>query len=264
MKRTLLCLVILQIFFLPVLVFAQVAKVIDVQGMVLVRVDTSHDWTPAKINMFLDKQSELKTQAKSKCTLAFDEELRNILSIDENSQIKLEEIKPGNIFLREGRVFTLIENLAKSEEFQVRTPTAIAGARGTGWTMQYLNNASSALCFVDTVYMQGLDNAGGVTREKDLSSGWGINISAGGSLGELFPLTDADYLQWNNFMDYIHELRGDDTEEVYDTGSLEDIKQEQREDYSDMVDEVRRRDTENLQPSGGSQDDDGGQTDTHR
>lgn len=263
MKRKLLCLAILQMFFLPALVFAQAARVIDAQGKVLTRKDAG-DWRPAKINMLLDKESELKTEAKSKCALAFDKDSRNILTIDENSQIKLEEIKPGDIFLRGGRVFALIENLEKAEEFKVRTPTAIAGARGTGWTTQYLNDASSALCFLDTVYIQGLDNAGSVTAEEDLSGGWGINISAGGSFGELFPLTDADYLEWNNFMDYVHGLRGEDAGEVDDTGSLDDIRQEQREDYSDMLDEIRRRDTENLQHSSGGQDHYGDERPTDR
>jgi hypothetical protein len=245
----------LGIFFLlflllsPVYLFAQdIAKIIDLQGRVFVKKKPDAPWQKAKINQLLEKESELKTEKKSLCTLAFDEELKNILTIKENSHIKIENIKPGNIFLPEGRVFVLIQSLAKAEKFQIRTPTAIAGSRGTGWRTDYHHGNTSNACFQDQIYLQGLDEEGNVTDEEDLFSGWGRNVGEGGVFDDPFQLGGTDYDEWNDFMGYIDELTG----EGEDTDYLEELRQDQEEDYGNMGGESRRRDEE-TKPTGGGE-----------
>lgn len=244
MKKLWIFFILLPLFLFPAYLFAQSAKIVDIKGMVLIKKDMDSPWQKAKINILLGKEAELKTEKSSWCTLAFDEELKNILTIKENSHIRIENVKPGNIFLPEGRVFSLIQSLAKAEKFQIRTPTAIAGSRGTGWATGYQAGNTSNSCFDDQIFIQGLDNQGNVTEEDTLSSGNGMNIGEGGVLGDKFALGNKDYAEWNDFMDYIDGLRGEGEEETDETGYLEGLRDDQRDDFSDIWGEGERRNRE--------------------
>lgn len=230
--------------------FAQAAKIIDIKGDVSIKKDAKGDWQKAKLDALLNKDAQVKTGLKSECTLAFDEELANVVTIKEKTVVTLESIMPGKIYLPEGRVFSLIDNLAKAEEFQVRTPTAIAGARGTGWSTFSGPGGSTVSSFDDTVYVQGLDSNGNVTSEEDLSDGYGLNIGPDGTLGDMFELTDNDLRDWEGFRNNLENVRGDIENEGSDsgeTGSFEDLREEQTDSFADEGFEERREEEERVE-----------------
>jgi hypothetical protein len=245
MKRLGIFLSFVMALLFPVFLFAQTAKVIDLKGEVLVKQDVMTAWQRAKVNMLLGREAEVETKKNALCTLAFDEEQKNILTIKENSRIKIENVSPGNVFLPEGRVFSLIKNLSKGQTFQIRTPTAIAGARGTGWITGFTAGSASALCFEDTVFMQGLDNSGNPIGEQDLNRGSGLNVGPGGVFGGIFTLRDSDYREWNDFSGYVDGLSaGDQGGESDDTGSVEELNEEQQEGLGDKIQERNRAEEE--------------------
>ena len=253
---------IAQLLLFPGLGLAQTAKVIDVQGQVLVKKEASASWDEAKINMLLKKDAEIQTKAGARCTLAFDEEHKNILTVQENSLIKLENIKPGNIFLPEGRVFSLIKNLSKAEKFQIRTPTAIAGARGTSWATGFQGGLTNVACFSDTAFVNGLDESGQVTEERDLPSGFSVGVGEGGIFGDMSPLSDADNRQGSEFLQYSQGLgagagqgegtqgEGQDGDEQAGAGqgAFQGLQQEQQGDLGDTSAMMRREQAENVEP----------------
>jgi len=258
MKRILFLLAGACVLFLPLQAFAQAAKIVDLGWQVNVKKDAASAWEKAKINMLLEKGAEIETKHGSYCTLAFDEERKNIVTIKQDSLIKIESIKPGNIFLPKGRVFSIITNLSKAEKFQIRTPTAIAGARGTGWATGYGGANTSAKCFKDTAYVQGLDEAGNLAGEQDLPSGMGLDIGGGGRFGELYQLGDQDYTEWGDFSGYTGDLTtegssGDTGGEEGGTNnpSIGDLREEQRGDYrEDSLETIRGQESTPSQDSG--------------
>jgi len=247
MKRVLVCIILGFLVLLPLYAFAQTAKIVDLKGEVLVKRQANAEWQKAALNSLLGKDAEVMTKAGSECTLAFDEELKRILTLKENSHIKIENVSPGAVFLPEGRVFTLIQGLARQEKFQVRTPTAIAAARGTGWSDEYQNNNTLVSCFEDIVYVEGLDSSGNSTGGRDLSEGFGIDVGEGGTFGEQRALGDSDYREWNGFSNNVDTLSGGNAGEEGggDTGNIEgDLRNEQREDLREGSDEQRRQEEE--------------------
>jgi hypothetical protein len=233
--------------------FAQVAKIIDIKGDVTIKKDAKSNWQKAKLDILLNKDSQVKTGTKSECTIAFDEELMNVLTIKEKTTVTLESIMPGRVYLPAGRVFALIDNLAKAEEFQVRTPTAIAGARGTGWSTSSGSSGSSVSSFDDTVYVQGLDPNGNVTSEEDLSDGYGLDIGSDGNLGDIFELTDNDLRDWEDFRNNLENIREDlerdesGSEDTGETGSFDDLREEQESSFADEGFEGRREEEEKIE-----------------
>lgn len=261
MKGILVLFIFLLALLISVPAFAQIAKIVDIKGDVLVKETPAIDWARAKLNMLLNKDAEIKTEQNSECTLAFDEQLKNVLTLKEKSHIKIENIVPAKISLPEGRVFSIIKDLAKVEKFEIKTPTATAGARGSGMSIGSEEKSTSVMCFEHAAYVIGMDSAGNPTGEKDISSGYGLNVEEGGVLGDVFELTNRDYEQWNSFVDNVDAVsrenaqqsregkaegaagEAEDTaaEENFDVGGLGDLIQESKDDYRQGVSEQRRQ-----------------------
>lgn len=232
-------------------VFAQSAKIVDLKGKVSVKKELSAAWQEAKINMLLSKSAEIKTAKDSLCTLAFDEELKNIMTIKENSQVKLESIIPAKVFLPEGRVFSLIDNLSSIEKFEVRTPTAIAGARGTGFSVENLNGQTLTSCYKHFVYVMGLDKQGNTGEVKELAEKFGITINPDGSWEGPFGLSPEALKEWQDFVGYLESLGSDGQDEGDSLGMAQD---ESKETLGDSLYENRRAEEEQRetpQPPGG-------------
>ena len=254
MKKLLVLVITFQIVIFATSAFAQSVTIIDLKGRVSIKQNVQSDWKKAKIDMILYKDAEVKTQKNSECTIAFDDEINNVLTIKEESHIKLESILPANVYLPEGRVFSLIDDIAKIESFEIRTPTAIAGVRGTGWLSAFLNNISSFSCFEDNVNVEGLDPKGNKTGKKNLPSGFGLNVFGDGILGEFFKLGAGDFREWNRFINYLRNLRGG----LGKNGGwdpLGELKDEHQGPRRDSMLEQLRRDEENRRDSGGDQGD---------
>ncbi|UCC94536.1 MAG: FecR domain-containing protein [Candidatus Omnitrophota bacterium] len=229
--------------------FGQMAKIVDVKGTVLVKRDVASSWKRARVDMYLKRQAEIKTRRNSECTVAFDEELSNILTIKENSHIKMQDLRPGNIYLPKGRVFSLIEDIAKLEKFEIRTPTAVAGVRGTGKTVEANRGGSTVKCFEGRVYVEGLSKSGGSTGREYLSGGFGIDAGPGGELGDIFKLTYGDRGEWNAFRDRLDGLRGRPEQDDI----IVDLQEERREDLrDDFFEDFRKKIELQYEKGGGS------------
>lgn len=244
MKRLIGLLIFVLFLVLPVCLFAQTARIIDFKGEVMVKKNAVTDWQDAKKNLVLDRAAQVQTKAGAECTLAFDNDLKNIMTVKENSQIRIDSPKPGVVNLSQGRVFTLIKNLKQVEKFQVRTPVAVAGARGTGWETVNDNGRSSVSCFEDTVYVQGLDANGNVTDEEDLDSGFGLDVGAGGRLGDIFELGDDARAEWNDFTNNLGNIAGggvaDRDEGTGEIDALVDLRDEGRESLREEIAQQQR------------------------
>lgn len=240
MKKYLLILFALQLLIAPSL-YAQLAKVVDLKGKVEVKVDVDSSWKKANLNTYLEKDSEIKTGQGSECTIAFDEELENMLTIKENSYIKIEDLRPGKVFMPRGRVFSLIDNLAKIEKFEIRTPTAIAGVRGTGDSVESGPGGTTVKCYSGKVTVQGLSKNGKLKDVLDLLAGVGIDVGPNGDLSDLFDLTDLDWDEWNAFLstltDIIIEMGG---RGLSDKDFLDELTEEEKESLRERISEELR------------------------
>jgi hypothetical protein len=248
MKRFLVFLVFFQLVLFSSLVFAQTAKIIDIKGEVLIKKTADASWEKAKVNMVLGKQAEIKTENNAECTLTFDEELKNILTVKSNSQIKIENVKPVSLYLPKGRVFSLVDDIAKVEKFEVRTPTAIAGVKGSGDSVESGDDGTSSRCFDGSLYVQGLDEQGNPTGEQDLPEGYGVNVGSGGVFGDMYQLGDDDFSEWRDFSGNIEGMRGETEGDGEETESMNDLREEGRDDFGDSNFQENRQNEEQGAP----------------
>jgi len=222
------------LFIWPQFLFAESAKIIDFQGEVMVKRGAGSGWTEAAVDQLLEPGAEIETRADSLCAIAFDKNWSNVIRLKENTRIRIESVIPGEVKLTEGRVFSLIQQLEREQGFQVRTPTAIAAARGTGWSTGYNSGVTRILCFLDAILLHGLDSQGNIANETNLGAGSGAEVGSGGILSALFRLSGADYDEWNAFMEYLLDLLGLFYDDLSGQ-SLEDAIWENKEEIHERI-----------------------------
>ncbi len=229
--------------------FAQVAEIIEVKGSVFIKQEKASSWEKAEAEILLNKGSFVKTDKSSECILSFDDALENVMTIKENSRVSIESLLPVNVSLPQGKVFALIDNLYKVKDFQVRTPTAVSGVRGTGESVESGKSGSKFKCFKGRIYVKGTGEQGG---KKGLRQGWGINTGKGGEFGPLFKLGGSDYSEWRQFLEDVnnrreHRGKGSGLKHKGISGFLKDLKQENKDSYRDDKFRDLRQDKESVQ-----------------
>ncbi|MCM8787899.1 MAG: FecR family protein [Candidatus Omnitrophica bacterium] len=229
---------------------SQEVKILDIKGEVLVKKETETIWQKAKINMLLTADTEIKTAKNSFCTLVFDTEGKNVMTIKDNAEAKLSQIIPANIKLNKGRIFALIKDIKVVDKFEIRTPVAIAGVRGTGESVEHNDSGTIVKCFEGIVNVLDLN-----MQSQDIESGFGIEVGPDGRLGEEFGLQKEDFYEWEGFVDNINEIlsgaKEDETkqqevsQQEETEGLQQEYREEQKEDYRQNIFEEERKREEN-------------------
>jgi FecR protein len=205
MKRTILICLVLMISGFTAM--AQVAKVIDTHGNVQIKQNDSAEWIKAKPQMYMEATAQIKTGDDSSCVMSFDEELKNIIAIKENTQIDLEKIAPVKIFMPKGRIFSIIDDLSKVNEFIIRTPTAIAGVRGTGEYVEFNGVESIVKCFEGKIEVYDLDDNGERQRKRVVKENYYTKVPVKGRIRKPSKLNINDYDEWFDFKENIRKYR---------------------------------------------------------
>lgn len=135
-----LCFVLIFSLHLPVQAEeVRSATIMQTQGSVEVRIGGG-EWVPAVPNMKIYEKDEIRTGAESQATLYLDGEGETgDLKLSENSHMRLGTLlrdpqtqdKTTYLDLALGKVLVHAEKLKGQSKFEVRTPNASAGVRGT-------------------------------------------------------------------------------------------------------------------------------------
>lgn len=111
-------------------------KVTKITGNVMVQKAGAADWTRAADNMALQKGAQVKTASGGSCILAWEN--GNVVKLNELSSLAIEEsAKQGlagntTVKINNGKMYARVEKLsATKSDFTIKTPTAVAGVRGS-------------------------------------------------------------------------------------------------------------------------------------
>jgi hypothetical protein len=166
------------------------AKILDLSGSVEIRASSSATWVQAQKGILVGEKTEFRTGPESMCRLALGDEKKSVVKIGAETKAVVSSLDPVMIDIESGEALSMVRNLRKGSTFQVRTPTAVAVARGTGWDQ----TLKKIKVFESEIHVQG---AGG--QENDVPEGKGIGIGDDGSLGEIFDLSKEDLAEWKEF-----------------------------------------------------------------
>lgn len=202
------------IFFLcfafPVSSMAGEAHIILVQGNVEMKLPHTDQWQKADLNVVVSQGTELKTNEGGTCTLSFNSSNSRIVKVDDKTQVKVSEFQGDGVFLTQGRVFALIKDKSNKQPFEVRTPTAVAGARGTGWITEQDNLKTKVSCLDDVVYVAQVDQQGNIGEHQDLRAGLEIEID-NQTKSEAREVGELNKAHWKDFISESKDKFSQDT-----------------------------------------------------
>ena len=177
-------------------------KIIYSYGLVSVNL-TGEKWVPATVHLALNENSRVKTFDQAYCDIAFDEKQENVISLGPNTEVAIGQYME-RIEIAKGRVFSVLNNIEAGSTFEVVTPQAIAGVRGTAWeTIVELTTKFNVK--ENVINVQGINKDGQKTDEKNVSPGNSLSVDEDGWLGELVALTDEDIDRLENWSSRIED-----------------------------------------------------------
>ncbi len=213
------------------------ARVIFVKGDARVQKAGKAEWAPAKKDMLLSDGDTAKTGAGAAVEISFDSGNKNLVRLEEGSTMVLRGKMLRQIELPQGRIRSLVKNLKKETSFEIKTPTIIAGARGSGWDVSTSEKRDDVKAFEDEIFVQAYDQDGKLIKEVTVREGWEVLIDRFQAPGELIELTDKDKRDWGSWRDDLKDrMQSGGVKENDRTGEFNNIQTidqatEKRDDF---------------------------------
>ena len=220
------------------------ARVIFTKGDAKVEKAGKPGWVNAKEGMLLADGDTAKTGKSSVIELSFDKENKNLVRLEENSTMILHGKMLNQIELPQGRIRSLVKSLKKETSFEIKTPTIIAGARGSGWDVDTTGKRDNVKAFEDEIFVQSYDQQGKLIKEIYVREGWEVTIDRFQAPGELIELTDRDKNDWSSWRDDLNDrLQTGGAKEENRTGNFDNVQS--IEQTTDKQDEFKQDILEN-------------------
>lgn len=187
-----------------------VLRVMGFSGNVKLCPSPGADVVQCQEGMVLDEGATITAGEDEYVDIAVDKDGRNIVRVKENSEVMLRMTGDERVELIHGKVFLLLRDLKSGEKFRVRTPTAVCGARGTGWIMEASEDVTIVSVFDGIVRVHGRSADGSMMPEEHLvSEGHIIEIKKNEQPSKAEKMSELDIMRVEG------ELLYGETEGVY-------------------------------------------------
>lgn len=157
------------------------------------------NWEDANVGMDLKTNDEIKTAKDSFVELKLDN-VKNIIRIKDSSQVKITQtLKLVEMDLKKGDMLSLLKDL-KSSDFKVKTPTAVAGVRGTGFESITKEESSTFKAHEESIYVRGIDEKGNAMEKVSrIDEGFSAVVERLQNPSAQIEIQDRDREQWNTW-----------------------------------------------------------------
>jgi len=150
---------------------ADSAIVIFTEGDVKIKGADIEGWKDAEVGTLLVEGDSVRTGKESWAEIGFGDDFVNVVRLEENTKFELISARPVKLGLLAGEIRSLVESLESGTTFEIKTPTAICGARGTGWDTMVDGNDVMVDAFEDEVFFGKTDKEGNLLETITLGSG---------------------------------------------------------------------------------------------
>lgn len=154
---------------------AHAAEILYVEGTVQVQSSTDSQWNKAEKGMAVDIGDVVRTARHSRCDIAFDAQKKNTVRLEEKTLVVLNSSGVDyvdKVELSRGRVYANLENIQSGLAFEVTTPSAVAGVRGSSYMVYTEKDEDEVSAYKDDVYLHTFDAEKNKTMETILPEGF--------------------------------------------------------------------------------------------
>ncbi len=160
--------------------------------------DSKTNWTNVSAGMFLKKGDTIKTGPLASCDIAFDGDAKNVVGILENSDVAIVLDGQEKLSTMDAHIYARLSAIPHGSSFEIKTPQAVCGARGTGFGMKSRDKVTEALAFEDNISVR---NTYG--NEENIEQGFLRKIDDGGNISEALEVSSLDTAEFQAWPIYI-------------------------------------------------------------
>lgn len=133
------------------------AMLTGVKGSVAVKAEGSGEWKEARDKMKLTGGDTIKTSAGASCIIKFSD--GSMVKVGPMSSTKVSDIGlTKTVDVDSGKTWSRVRKMDKDSDFKVKTPTAVAGVRGTFFSSEADEGGSQFDVFDGMVEVSSADN----------------------------------------------------------------------------------------------------------
>lgn len=193
--------------FILVLFFANTgfaASIIYKTGTVKIMRKGEAFWISANPQAIVSEGDKVKTFKNSSCEIAFDKESRNVLRVEEDTEITIDKFGQTRVSMEKGKVLSRIKNLEQGSTFEIRTPTVVTGAAGTGWGVDCDGRRTTVLVFENDIYIL---NPSAPSERRIVREGNKTTMERSQRVGvvEFMVLTRIENDRWGSWVEELEE-----------------------------------------------------------
>ncbi len=242
-------LVVFLFFVLGACTFARAAEIIHLEGSVQVQDANSDEWRAASVGMTLKEGDRVRTARRSSVDIVLDGARKNTVRIEQKALVTLNSSVAGEmdrIDLSRGKVYANLEGLKAEQGFEVTTPSAVAGVRGSSYSVYAERDADEVQALKDSVFIKAYDVDKNVVGELVLPEGFKTFIERFEGPGNLIQMTLRDVDRGDTVVDDLSSrAEGRQSMRAEREARLEQERQEQQQKKTEA-----EKKFEDLQKSG--------------
>ena len=217
---------------------AQQAEVTHYSGTVEVLFKEADDFTGVQEGVMLEAGDTIKTGDSSSAELSFNDDNSNLVRLEEDTEVSLSLSVDEKLEMTTGEVFSTISNLPSGSAFEIRTPTAVSGARGTDWVTKVTEEGTDVEAIDSQPYVRHFESDGTVSKERTvMAPGQMTTVHKFEKPSQFRPIAQARRQEYQALKQEVHKHGGEAIQKrqerpAFDRKNFLDQVQKQRQSSS--------------------------------
>lgn len=175
------------------------AEVLSLSGEVSVQKAGQTGWSAVSEGTLLSEGDTVRTGKGASAELSMDEKDNIIASLSGDTTAVLRGKTLERIELSVGSIRSLVKKLGKGSSFEIKTPTVVAAARGSGWDVDYDGESTTVKAFEDNISVESIDEKGKVLRKVSLKPDFQVSVDRQRKFGDRKQIQAADRNKWKKW-----------------------------------------------------------------
>jgi hypothetical protein len=146
------------------LVQAEEVELTSLSGEAEIMLSGESSYATAEEGMKLEAGDSIRTPSGSSVELSFNDDNTNLVRLSENTQAHILLENEEKIYMASGEIFSSVSNL-RGGSFEIRTPTAVSGARGTDWVTSVTSEGTEIEAIDSQPYVRHMESNGSFSRQ---------------------------------------------------------------------------------------------------
>lgn len=143
------------------IIFDQTNKIFVIKGDVKIKkAKGDAAWQKMDASAILEKGDVVETAEGATVDITIGGNAEKSVKVEGKSRVEFEGINPTALNFSKGKVLLALKKLEPKSSFTVKTPTAICGARGTGWSEETDGINTKVCVFENSIYAREVDARG--------------------------------------------------------------------------------------------------------